>query len=342
MNLDGKTLLVRADASEIIGAGHIMRCLALAQTWREFGGRVVFVCCSLPDVFAQRLSAEQMEVCFLDAKTESVEDGQQSLQVARKEKVTAILVDLYQARDSYLASLSDPGWKVLCLDDNAELPAYPVDIILNLNGHARASQYESKSQARLLLGPSYALLRREFKPYRNTVRNLEGSGDRLIISFGGGNQVPALVQLIEKLAHVLKGLKLSFVLARPDFDRSPLEAVLQSHALSFKWIISPLNMAEELARHDLLISSGGSTVWESLFMGIPAIFIAIAENQNGSCLALTQMVRNPVFASLDEVSAKAVESFVHDRELQGSLARTGRSLVDGYGAERVIEAFTIQ
>jgi UDP-2,4-diacetamido-2,4,6-trideoxy-beta-L-altropyranose hydrolase len=36
-------LLVRADASEVTGMGHVMRCMALAQAWQDRGGPVTFL-----------------------------------------------------------------------------------------------------------------------------------------------------------------------------------------------------------------------------------------------------------------------------------------------------------
>ena len=36
-------LIIRADADSRIGTGHIMRCMALAQEWKNQGGEVTFI-----------------------------------------------------------------------------------------------------------------------------------------------------------------------------------------------------------------------------------------------------------------------------------------------------------
>ena len=41
-------LLVRADASAGMGAGHVIRCLALAEEWIASGGQVDFASVDLP------------------------------------------------------------------------------------------------------------------------------------------------------------------------------------------------------------------------------------------------------------------------------------------------------
>lgn len=315
-----------------------MRCLALAQAWKGLGGRVVYACCSLPDVFEKRLRQEGMAVHVMNGEGESPEDIRQTKSLSIEEKASVILVDLYQAKEHYLLSLRNPRWKTICLDDNAELPSYPVDFVLNQNAHADPALYASKcGNAVLLLGPGYALLRKEFSFYRKWERPSTDEPKNILISMGGGNQIPALFTLIDRLCPALRSLKLSIVLARSYENTGLLKDRLSQRGLDFQIILSPDNMARELAGHDLLISSGGAAVWEALFMQMPAFFVVIASNQTASCRALQRTVSHPVAFSMDSVSERPVLDLVHSAPLRAKLANEGRSLVDGRGAERVIE-----
>ena len=48
-------LIIRADGSSTIGAGHIMRCLALAQAWRSYGGKATFLSYCTSDALCGRI-----------------------------------------------------------------------------------------------------------------------------------------------------------------------------------------------------------------------------------------------------------------------------------------------
>jgi spore coat polysaccharide biosynthesis predicted glycosyltransferase SpsG len=59
---DGFPLLIRADASTRIGTGHLMRCLALAQAWKDSGKGVVFITACESSSLLQRLSDEGFQI----------------------------------------------------------------------------------------------------------------------------------------------------------------------------------------------------------------------------------------------------------------------------------------
>ena len=86
-------LIIRADANSQIGAGHIMRCLALAQAWQDDGGRCVFVVATDAGSVFERLEQEHMELVKIKTVPGSTEDAAMTTQIAARANGRWVILD---------------------------------------------------------------------------------------------------------------------------------------------------------------------------------------------------------------------------------------------------------
>jgi UDP-2,4-diacetamido-2,4,6-trideoxy-beta-L-altropyranose hydrolase len=152
---DGRTLLVRCDASVAIGTGHAMRCLALSQAWQDAGGSAVFAMAEATLAIEERLRRENVEVTRLKAEPGSADDVQETVALARGKQASWVVVDGYGFGANYQSGLKHAGLKVLFIDDNGHAEHYSSNLVLNQNAYASDELYRSRDQStKLLLGGS--------------------------------------------------------------------------------------------------------------------------------------------------------------------------------------------
>jgi spore coat polysaccharide biosynthesis predicted glycosyltransferase SpsG len=131
MNPD--TLLIRADANAAIGAGHVMRCLALAQGWQDAGGTAVVAAAELPVAIENRLVEEKIEVVRLQVDPGTGPDATELANLARERNAPWVVVDGERFGPGYFETLKKHDFKVLWLDDFGSVRAHDADLILNQN-----------------------------------------------------------------------------------------------------------------------------------------------------------------------------------------------------------------
>lgn len=340
-------LVIRADANSRIGTGHLMRCIALGQAWADAGGEVVFITRCETAELLQRLRDENFEVIELKSPDEFLSRLSSDL--------CPLTSDLWFVLDGYPFTLEDQravratGCKLLVIDDCNHLPQYECDVLLNQNINAAELNYHINPEAKLLLGPRYCLLRREFfqtleKPEQKvpSLGKTEGCrlslfpsiGKNMLVTMGGADPDNVTLKVIEALQRVdLPGLNVKIVVGPANPHRASLEEAVQ-HSASNMELIHSANMAEWMRRADFAVSAAGSTCWELLAMNVPFMTVVLADNQAGVAAWLEQHAGVPCLGrgsdSFSERMAaylRSPETLVQDRPVR---------LVDGRGAERVV------
>jgi UDP-2,4-diacetamido-2,4,6-trideoxy-beta-L-altropyranose hydrolase len=345
----GKTLLIRADASVAMGTGHIMRMIALAQAWREDGGETVFLCAEITPALEKRVRTEGFGLETSAVVPGGIEDLEVTCSVisrlGSKESPVVVALDGYQFGSDFQRVVKATGCRLLFVDDYGHADFYHADLVLNQSASADSSLYERRDPGtQLLLGPRYALLREEFlcRPSSAETDSAPAAGapPRLLVTLGGSDPDNVTGTVVSALARI-PDVAATVVVGGSNPNLESLRAMVAAAGPSFRLEIDARDMPALMAGADIAISAGGSTLWELAFMGIPALVVTTAANQEASVAALACA---GAIAPLGRVSdatperlAEGVATLISDRLRRHGIALASRSLVDGRGVERVTE-----
>ena len=340
------TLLIRADASPEIGSGHVMRCLALAQAWQDKGGTALFVMAMKSPALEKRLHAEGIEISYLSHTAGSVEDAVETVNRARQNHARWVIVDGYQFAAAYQKTFKDAGLRLLVIDDMAHADHYYADIILNQNLHAVYGLYERREpHTVLLLGSRYVLLRREFLKWQHGERAVPEKAREVLVTVGGGKQHTVILKVVQALqqgtAHELQA---QVIIGGGRNYYARLQAAVRGFEHRIQLQQDVTDMPELFARADVAISAGGSTCWELLFMGVPALILTLAENQKGNAEAIAAIGAGINLGWSEDVTAVQISdkltALCSDLPRLHDMSRSGRIFIGADGAQRVLSIMT--
>ncbi|MGA2257536.1 MAG: UDP-2,4-diacetamido-2,4,6-trideoxy-beta-L-altropyranose hydrolase, partial [Thermoguttaceae bacterium] len=197
------TLSIRADASPRIGAGHVMRCLALAQAWQDEGGDVAYFQAETTSGIEQRLRAERVEVVYQPVEPGSDADAESLIRFAATRQARWIVLDGYHFDTRYQRLVKEAGLRLLLLDDTGASGHYYADLVLNQDLNAAESLYGNREPyTKLLLGTKYVLLRREFCRCPRKPRDFGDRPRTLLITMGGSDPGNVTLQVIEAVVQL--------------------------------------------------------------------------------------------------------------------------------------------
>lgn len=332
----------RADASVVIGAGHVMRCLTLADRLRAEGADIRFLCRPLDGHLGELISARGYEFVTLPLREDLEQDAQDCLAALSDQAPWDwLVVDHYGLGAAWERVVRGAAKKILVIDDLADR-SHECELLLDQNLQP-PGRYSGRVPADCitLLGPRYALLRPQFEAARKAMRPRKGRVSRLLIFYGGsdaGDETCKALGAIRQLGRA--DLAADVVVGPSNPHRAAIEAAIQHlpNATLHSWVE---DMATLMVTADLFVGAGGTSSWERCCLGLPALVLATADNQIAQCEALAragaQLYLGPSCSVDQERLARSIEFAIGQPELLKHMAEQGQSLVDGRGVGRVAD-----
>ena len=317
---------MRADASNEIGAGHLMRTLALGQMLQDAACEVHFATIAHNSDMIERLKAENFAVHLLDAPFSEGSDAASVAHIARIISASWIVIDGYHFSGTYEKTVKEkvPGTKILAIDDMPRTH-HTADVLLSQNYGAHNMKFSTEVSTQKLMGLEFLLLRREFKKARSEAQSISKRvTKRLLVTLGGGTPQGDIANL--QIARALydldtNQLEVVYYAGKMSANKAELEKCLNpNHCL--------LDFSDDIAREmslaDFAIVSGGSSMWELMYLGVPFLAVALTEAQKGyiEMLAEHKLCLNlGTYASLEPTYVKrAVTRLLGNSMLQSEFS----------------------
>lgn len=349
----------RADATNEIGSGHIMRCLTLANSLAAKGHECIFVSRNLlQNIF--EIIAPKFSIQLLPKPVKRFspqpDDPKHAAwagvdwRVDSSETINAIsfcdwlIVDHYAFDYRWENTLMNSAGRIFVLDDLADRKHF-CDVLLDHSIGRSPVEYDliTPENAKILTGPEYFLLRPEFSLLRESSlsRRKNAPFQNLLISMGGfdtGNTIPHILEAISKIprAHELH-VEIVVFNAAPNLGSIREAASKMPYPCDLH--VSPPNVAQLFCQADLAISASGMTAYELACLGVPMLLLPVSHIQETVAAELSKIsearpVEDWQKSPVDKIHEN-LENFMYDLKAMPFKNRRIAQTLDGCGASRV-------
>ena len=324
--VDRKVAVLRADASGLIGVGHVMRSLALGEALLDAGFDVVLASVDLPA--GMREEARKCGITVVDLQCDAF--GSDDALATLSLNGAVLVIDGYKFERKFFGELENRATNFVVIDDNVETNALAPSVVINQNPHATTEMYAHLSgNPKLLLGLQYALLRREVR--EATKQSIIPVAGKVFVAMGGSD----FLKLTSPIVDGLKDLDIEICVAigPTNSQRHQIEETVKS--IPRARVIAQVDYIAELASSSLAILAAGSSLWEAAALGVPSIGLIVADNQSGAAQAF---LNNGLLDAIDcregvqfeQITESVVMNLAHAQKNSEHLG------VIGQGAENII------
>ncbi len=342
MKNDKKIIFIRVDSSTKIGYGHLIRCLALADTLKK-SFKINFICTNLNGNLISQICKKNFEVFRFNTKSQRInvkKDAEKTISIIKKHRNKKSLLIL----DSYILSQEwencvRPYVKRLIVIDDLMDRKHSCDLIIDQNLHTQMNSLYTNSVPKncvKLLGPDYAILRNQFIAQRKYAKIRSLPIKNILVSFGGSDNENHTLHALTSLKKLNSDVNVNVVTGTANRGKKIIKNFCKKN-FNYNYFEQVENMAKLMQVADLCIGSSGTTTWERCCIGLPAIVIVASNDQKDIASAVSKnkcIINLGKIKKSDNVNYVRLMKNLKNSDLQ-NMSRNCMKLVDGKGAARI-------
>ncbi len=343
MNTDkNPTVLFRTDSSSRIGGGHVVRCLALADTFKKFGWKCFFAC--EKDSFKTTPILLESNVGIIEIGG-SIDDDIELIVLNLGREINLVIFDHYDIDIDIESKFRECTNTIIVIDDLANRK-HDADILIDQTFLRNKKDYQFlvPKKCSLMLGSEFVILRRDFHIERaqfiNRLNNNDDSIKNIIILFG--NNDSKFMSMVALDGVIDSGIKteLTIVLGKGVKNVDTIQRKIQKiNNIRIKLLVNVRNIAYLISQSDMAIIAGGTTIWECLCIGVPALVIKTAKNQEKNINNLSKKGLIVYLGHYKKINKKVISNALSDLNENldriRNIGKTSRKICDGYGVRRI-------
>jgi UDP-2,4-diacetamido-2,4,6-trideoxy-beta-L-altropyranose hydrolase len=275
------------------------------------------------------------------------QDAEQCLQALAGQTFDWLIVDHYGLDHRWEVRFNAQVKQVMVIDDLADR-RHQCDVLFDQNyyGDTAAERYLSKGlvdeKTTLLLGPEYALIRPEYRELReNLILENTAKIERVLVFLGGSDPDDVTGKVVAGLCRdEFTSVSFDVVVGVNYAHKHELATSTENWSNIYIHCGLP-SLAGVMSECDLMIGAGGSTSWERMCLGLPALVTCIAENQREYTYALARdeflmLLPDAEALTPDQVTDALLSCMKNNTKLK-VMSLKGMSLVSGFGLESVCD-----
>ena len=256
--LKRKKILIRTDATNEIGTGHVYRQLYIAS--RIMDHEVVFLMNSKNELGINLVKESNFPIIiFNDNEIEKI------LEV----KPDIIINDILDTTNEYMSFLKERNIFSINFEDMGE-GAKKADLVFN-------ALYEYRLPLKNIYGGhKYYILRDEFKEYTKKIINR--TVNKILVTFGGSDPNNFTERLTDIIDKNYKDINIDIILGLGYKEKEKIKNKYRDND-RINIFDSVRNISRYMYNSDVVITSGGRTMYEVASLGIPCLVLCQNERE---------------------------------------------------------------